>query len=106
MHKLERNFEAADEIGKQLFSKGVRFHDKLKQWRAHGGIFEDVEGEYSGLKIFRMPPERPPTPYLLDDQRHAGHLTQEVSSLRGAVDIILRTSIKDMRRHQPLVEIE
>ena len=53
MHKLERNFEAADEIGKQLFSKGVRFHDKLKQWRADGGIFEDVEGEYSG-KPFTM----------------------------------------------------
>ena len=53
MHRLERNFEAADKIGKQLFSNGVRFHDKLRQWRADGAIFEDVEGEYSG-KPFTM----------------------------------------------------
>jgi cysteinyl-tRNA synthetase len=41
--KLMKNFSKADDIRKQLHNNGVRVHDKLKQWRADGGIFEDVE---------------------------------------------------------------
>lgn len=41
--KLIKKYSKADEIRKHLHNNGVRIHDKLKQWRADGGIFEDVE---------------------------------------------------------------
>jgi cysteinyl-tRNA synthetase len=41
--KLIKKFSEADDIRKHLHNSGVRIHDKLKQWRADGGIFEDVE---------------------------------------------------------------
>lgn len=41
--KLIKRYDKADEIQRQLYHNGVRIHDKLRQWRADGGVFEDAE---------------------------------------------------------------
>ncbi len=46
--KLIRKYAEADKIQAQLYENNVRIHDKLKQWRADGGIFADIEGTLSG----------------------------------------------------------
>ena len=46
-YKLIRQFDKADAIQTQLYEAGVRVHDKMRQWRADGGIFADVEGMLS-----------------------------------------------------------
>ena len=45
--KLIRQYNEADKIQSELYDNGVRVHDKLKQWRADGGIFADVEAMLS-----------------------------------------------------------
>jgi len=46
-HKLVKQYRKADEVQRHLYENGVRVHDKLKQWRADGGIFEDIESKFS-----------------------------------------------------------
>ena len=46
-YKLIKQYHKADEIQSQLYTNGVRVHDKLKQWRGDGGIFADIEGMLS-----------------------------------------------------------
>ena len=46
-YKLLKQYKKADEIQSQLYQNGVRVHDKMKQWRADGGIFADIEGMLS-----------------------------------------------------------
>ena len=53
--KLMRDFKKADEIQTVLYKNGIQIHDKLKQWRADGGIFDEVDGMVSG-KPFSMNP--------------------------------------------------
>jgi cysteinyl-tRNA synthetase len=43
-YKLLKRYDKADEIQSILYENGVKIHDRLKQWRADGGIFADVEG--------------------------------------------------------------
>ena len=45
--KLLRKYDLADKVQTELYNHGVRVHDKLKQFRADGGIFSDVEGMVS-----------------------------------------------------------
>ena len=47
-HKLSRQYDKADEIQSTLYDNGVKIHDKLKQWRADGGIFADMEAIAAG----------------------------------------------------------
>jgi len=48
--KLSKKYNEADEIQVSLYENGVRVHDKLKQWRADGNLFSDLEGIISGKK--------------------------------------------------------
>jgi len=45
-YKLVQEYDKADEIQFELYKNGVRVHDKLKQWRADGGVFDELEGMY------------------------------------------------------------
>ena len=45
--KLLRKYHLADKVQTELYNHGVRVHDRLKQFRADGGIFADVEGMLS-----------------------------------------------------------
>lgn len=47
-NKLMRDYDKADEIQTTLYKNGVKIHDKLRQWRADGGIFADMDGIASG----------------------------------------------------------
>lgn len=47
-YKLLKRYDRADEIQSILYENGVKVHDRLKQWRADGGIFADVEGMLAG----------------------------------------------------------
>jgi cysteinyl-tRNA synthetase len=52
-YKLMRKYDEADEVQSTLYKNGVKIHDKLRQWRADGGIFADVDGMASGAP-FKM----------------------------------------------------
>ena len=41
--KLTKRFREADEIQQTLYENGVKVHDKLRQWRADSGVFEDMD---------------------------------------------------------------
>ena len=41
--KLTKRFREADEIQQTLYESGVKVHDKLRQWRADSGVFEDMD---------------------------------------------------------------
>lgn len=58
-HKLMREYDKADEIQATLYKNGVKIHDKLRQWRADGGTFDDVDAMLSG-KPFKMNPYSDP----------------------------------------------
>jgi cysteinyl-tRNA synthetase len=42
-YKLNRDFRMADEIQGVLLQNGVWVHDKMKHWRADGGVFSDID---------------------------------------------------------------
>ena len=48
--KLAKKYTQADEIQNSLYQNGVRIHDKLRQWRADGHFFQDLEEIVSGKK--------------------------------------------------------